>query len=147
MCPDNLNVPVTTCTCLTPQLHTYLAANVLKKPVVIEEFGLTWFKKTPAQQRVLFQVITIHELQCVGQQSMQTLQLWCLGKAPRAWQWLPLAEHQGIHGMARRQQVPGVPQLPTSCWPVTGILAYQAGVGRWLHTVLLLGLVDEAFFR
>jgi len=29
---------------------------VLKKPVVIEEFGLTWFKKTPAQQRVLFQV-------------------------------------------------------------------------------------------
>lgn len=38
------------------QLHNYLAANVLKKPVVIEEFGLTWFKKTPAQQRVLFKV-------------------------------------------------------------------------------------------
>lgn len=29
---------------------------MLKKPVVIEEFGLTWFKKTPAQQRVLFKV-------------------------------------------------------------------------------------------
>lgn len=38
------------------QLHTYLAHNVLGKPLVIEEFGLTWFKKTPAQQRVLFQV-------------------------------------------------------------------------------------------
>lgn len=38
------------------QLHTYLAQNVLRKPLVIEEFGLTWFKKTPAQQRVLFQV-------------------------------------------------------------------------------------------
>jgi hypothetical protein len=38
------------------QLHTYLAQNVLGKPLVIEEFGLTWFKKTPAQQRVLFQV-------------------------------------------------------------------------------------------
>jgi hypothetical protein len=40
----------------TLQLHTYLAQNVLGKPLVIEEFGLTWFKKTPAQQRVLFQV-------------------------------------------------------------------------------------------
>lgn len=38
------------------QLHAYLAANVLKKPLVIEEFGLTWFKKTLDQQRVLLQV-------------------------------------------------------------------------------------------
>jgi hypothetical protein len=38
------------------QLHAYLAANVLRKPLVIEEFGLTWFKKTPDQLRVLMQV-------------------------------------------------------------------------------------------
>jgi hypothetical protein len=38
------------------QLHNYIAQNVLKKPVVIEEFGLTWFKKTPAQLRVLMKV-------------------------------------------------------------------------------------------
>jgi hypothetical protein len=38
------------------QLHNYIAQNVLKKPVVIEEFGLTWFKETLPQQRVLFKV-------------------------------------------------------------------------------------------
>lgn len=38
------------------QLHSFLAANVLKKPLIIEEFGLTWFKKTLDQQRVLFKV-------------------------------------------------------------------------------------------
>eukprot|EP00882_Tetradesmus_deserticola_P022974 GHRQ01024997.1.p2 GENE.GHRQ01024997.1~~GHRQ01024997.1.p2 ORF type:complete len:146 (-),score=27.12 GHRQ01024997.1:527-964(-) len=38
------------------QLHSFIAANVLKKPLIIEEFGLTWFKKTLDQQRVLFKV-------------------------------------------------------------------------------------------
>jgi hypothetical protein len=38
------------------QLHTFLAANVLKKPLIIEEFGLTWFKQTLDRQRVLFKV-------------------------------------------------------------------------------------------
>lgn len=49
------------CTHKTLQLHNYLAQNVLKKPVVIEEFGLTWFKKTPAQQRVLFKVRSLNQ--------------------------------------------------------------------------------------
>lgn len=38
------------------QLHVFLAGNVLKKPLVVEEFGLTWFKATLPQQRVLFKV-------------------------------------------------------------------------------------------
>ncbi|WIA20181.1 hypothetical protein OEZ85_006029 [Tetradesmus obliquus] len=38
------------------QLHTYLSETVLNKPMIIEEFGLTWFKKTLDQQRVLFKV-------------------------------------------------------------------------------------------
>ncbi|WIA40472.1 hypothetical protein OEZ86_013828 [Tetradesmus obliquus] len=38
------------------QLHEFLAKNVLNKPLIIEEFGLTWFKKTLDQQRVLFKV-------------------------------------------------------------------------------------------
>jgi hypothetical protein len=37
-------------------MHSFLAATVLKKPLIIEEFGLTWFKKTLDQQRVLFKV-------------------------------------------------------------------------------------------
>lgn len=49
-------VCVCACACVSLQLHNYLAQNVLKKPVVIEEFGLTWFKMTPPQQRVLFKV-------------------------------------------------------------------------------------------
>lgn len=42
--------------CCYLQMHEFLAAEVLHKPLVIEEFGLTWWKKTPAQQRVLFKV-------------------------------------------------------------------------------------------
>jgi hypothetical protein len=38
------------------QLHVYLAANVLRKPLVVEEYGLTWHRMTLDQQRVLFQV-------------------------------------------------------------------------------------------
>lgn len=45
------------CACgLLTQLHVYLAANVLHKPLVVEEYGLTWHRMTLDQQRVLFQV-------------------------------------------------------------------------------------------
>eukprot|EP00775_Hariotina_reticulata_P006886 gene6886-7102_t len=39
------------------QLHVYLAANVLHKPLVVEEYGLTWHRMTLDQQRVLFQLL------------------------------------------------------------------------------------------
>lgn len=41
------------------QLHAQLLTNTtlaIAKPLVLEEFGLTWWKMTPEDQRVLFQV-------------------------------------------------------------------------------------------
>jgi hypothetical protein len=40
-----------------PQLHAFLAERILNKPLVVEEFGLTWHRKTLSQQRVLMQVL------------------------------------------------------------------------------------------